>query len=354
MLVEIRLAMYSSTSGGALRPSWTAFLRRIAIRVSSSGGWTSVSSPHSNRLRSRSSRVTSRLGARSLEMTICLLALCSVLKVWKNSSWVPSLFSRNWMSSTSSTSTSRYRRRNPSCLPSRIMLMKSLVNSSELTYRTLRPVVEALRVVADGVQQVGLAQPGVAVDEQRVVRLGGRLGDGDGGGVREPVARPDDERLERVLRVQPGRRAGRGGWSCWLPARCRWLARRLPPGWSWARRVRRASPGAPARSLPRRGPRVPARATGGAWCGPVPSAADPLIAAGSPGLGQGVVPAGPASAAGRPRQGGSASSGGGCGGALGPRPVRVALPASGSMHRQRRARCPAAARAAVTVGSGRR
>ena len=133
MLVEIRLAMYSSASGGAFSPSWTAFLRRIAMRVSSSGGCTSVIRPHSNRLRSRSSRVTSRLGARSLEITICLLALCSVLKVWKNSSWVPSLFSRNWMSSTSSTSTSRYRRRNPSCLPSLIMLMKSLVNSSELT-----------------------------------------------------------------------------------------------------------------------------------------------------------------------------------------------------------------------------
>jgi hypothetical protein len=40
-------------------------------------------------------------------MTICLLALCSVLKVWKNSSWVPSLCSRNWMSSTSRMSTSR-------------------------------------------------------------------------------------------------------------------------------------------------------------------------------------------------------------------------------------------------------
>src|SRR5215831_9932814 len=36
MLVEIRLAMYSSASGGALSPSWTAFLRRIAMRVSSS------------------------------------------------------------------------------------------------------------------------------------------------------------------------------------------------------------------------------------------------------------------------------------------------------------------------------
>ena len=107
MLVEIRLAMYSSTSGGAARPSWTAFFRRIAMRVSSSGGWTSVISPHSNRLRSRSSSVTSCLGGRSLEMTICLLALWSVLKVWKNSSCVCSLPSRNWMSSTSRMSMAR-------------------------------------------------------------------------------------------------------------------------------------------------------------------------------------------------------------------------------------------------------
>ena len=107
MLVEILLAMNSSTSGGAASRSWAAFLRRIAMRVSSSGGWTSVIRPHSNRLRSRSSSVTSCLGGRSLEMTICLLALCSVLNVWKNSSCVCSLFSRNWMSSTSRMSTSR-------------------------------------------------------------------------------------------------------------------------------------------------------------------------------------------------------------------------------------------------------
>ena len=68
--------------------------------------------------------------------------------------------------------------------------------------------VEVLRVVADRVQQVRLAQPRVAVDEQRVVGLGRRLGDGDGRGVREPVGRADDERLEQVLRVQ-ARRLGR-------------------------------------------------------------------------------------------------------------------------------------------------
>ena len=99
--------MNSSTSGGAVIRSVAAFLRRIAIRVSRSGGCTSVIRPHSNRLRSRSSSASSRLGARSEVITICLFALCSVLNVWKNSSWVWILPSRNWMSSISSTSTSR-------------------------------------------------------------------------------------------------------------------------------------------------------------------------------------------------------------------------------------------------------
>ena len=48
------------------------FLRRIAIRVSRSGGWMSVMSPHSNRERSRASRVAISRGGRSDEMTIWL------------------------------------------------------------------------------------------------------------------------------------------------------------------------------------------------------------------------------------------------------------------------------------------
>ncbi|CAB4910465.1 unannotated protein [freshwater metagenome] len=77
------------------------------MRVSRSGAWTSVIRPHSKRVRSRSSRVVSFFGGRSEVMTICLLALCSVLKVWKNSSWVRSARSRNWMSSISRKSMSR-------------------------------------------------------------------------------------------------------------------------------------------------------------------------------------------------------------------------------------------------------
>ena len=53
--------------------------------------------------------------------------------------------------------------------------------------------VQALGVVAHGVQEVGLAQAGAAVDEQRVVGLGRGLGDGDGSGIGKAVARTDDE-----------------------------------------------------------------------------------------------------------------------------------------------------------------
>ena len=75
MLVEILLAIYSKTSSGAFKRSCAAFLRKIAIRVSNSGGWISVIKPHSNRERSRSSNVANCFGGRSLEITICLLAL---------------------------------------------------------------------------------------------------------------------------------------------------------------------------------------------------------------------------------------------------------------------------------------
>ena len=76
-------------------------------------------------------------------------------------------------------------------------------------------------VVADGLQEVGLAEAGVAVDEQRVVLAGGRLGDGERGGVGEPVGRPDDEGLEGVPGVDVLHRQGAGAhaperrWRCW-------------------------------------------------------------------------------------------------------------------------------------------
>ena len=87
-----------------------------------------------------------------------------------------------------------------------------------------------MRVVADGVEQVGLAEPGVAVDEERVVRLRRRLGDGDRGGMGEAVGLADDEVVERVLRVQAR-----------VAARERRMRHRasLAIGWRMARRGRR-------------------------------------------------------------------------------------------------------------------
>ena len=67
--------------------------------------------------------------------------------------------------------------------------------------------VVLLDVVADRVEQVGLAEPGRPVDEQRVVRPCRRLGDGEGSRMGEAVRRPRDERLELVARVQIGRSA---------------------------------------------------------------------------------------------------------------------------------------------------
>ena len=54
--------------------------------------------------------------------------------------------------------------------------------------------------VADGQQQVGLAEPGVSVDEQRVVGLARILGHGGGGRVGEAVGVADDEVVEGIAR----------------------------------------------------------------------------------------------------------------------------------------------------------
>ena len=66
MFVETRQAMNVSTSGSPTSiPSFLTFLRRIAMRVSRSGGWMSVIRPHSKRERSRSSSVAMSRGGRS-------------------------------------------------------------------------------------------------------------------------------------------------------------------------------------------------------------------------------------------------------------------------------------------------
>ncbi len=59
--------------------------------------------------------------------------------------------------------------------------------------------------MTDRVEQVRLTEPRVAINKQRIVRLGRCLGDGHRRRVWEPVAVADDERLEDVPGVQPRR-----------------------------------------------------------------------------------------------------------------------------------------------------
>ena len=90
------LAIKRRTSSGTDRLSISAFLRKIAIRVSKSGLCISAIRPHSKRERKRSSKVSISLGGRSLEIIICLFASCrsEELRVGKEcrswcSSWRP-------------------------------------------------------------------------------------------------------------------------------------------------------------------------------------------------------------------------------------------------------------------------
>ena len=88
----------------------------------------------------------------------------------------------------------------------------------------------ALYVVADGVHEMGLAHADAAVEEERVVGLGGALGDGLGGGHGELVAAADDEGVELVARVELGGGVpveagllGRGGgWAGWRAGAGAW------------------------------------------------------------------------------------------------------------------------------------
>ena len=57
-------------------------------------------------------------------------------------------------------------------------------------------------LVADSVHQVSLAQAGLTVNEERVVCVARRVGDGDRGGAGHAVAVAHDERIEGVLLVQ--------------------------------------------------------------------------------------------------------------------------------------------------------
>jgi hypothetical protein len=71
--------------------------------------------------------------------------------------------------------------------------MNSLVNFSEERYMTFTEGAALGDVLADGLHEVGLAEADAAVDEEGIVSAGGRLGDGEGGGMGELVVHADDE-----------------------------------------------------------------------------------------------------------------------------------------------------------------
>jgi hypothetical protein len=66
--------------------------------------------------------------------------------------------------------------------------------------------------VRDGVHQVGLAEAGRTVDEERIIIVSGLLRDGERGAVGHLVLRTHDEMIEGVGRLdRRSRRGGRGG-----------------------------------------------------------------------------------------------------------------------------------------------
>ena len=215
MLVWIREAMNSSTSAGAESRSAAAFLRRIAIRVSRSGGWTSVSRPHSKRLRSRSSSWVEPLG-RPVGADHDLL-----VGVVQRVEGVEELLLRLLLALEEldvvdqehvDVAVAALQGGGVGVLDRVDHVVGERLGGD---VADLRAGPQVAHVVADRVQQVGLAESGVAVHQQRVVGLAGRLGDGDGGGVGEPVGGPDHEGLEGVARVQravrdPGGQRGAG------------------------------------------------------------------------------------------------------------------------------------------------
>ncbi len=62
------------------------------------------------------------------------------------------------------------------------------------------------QIVGDRTEQVSLAEPWGSVEKERVIGLRGRLGDGEGRSVGQPVALSDHETVECVIGVELDRR----------------------------------------------------------------------------------------------------------------------------------------------------
>jgi hypothetical protein len=58
-------------------------------------------------------------------------------------------------------------------------------------------------VISNGVKEVSLSETNASVDEQGVVVFSREVGYGQGGGMSELIARPNDEGLKGIARVEP-------------------------------------------------------------------------------------------------------------------------------------------------------
>ena len=207
MLLTTLRAMNSMTSDVIGTAPSSALARRIAIRVSRSGAVRSAIRPHSNRLRSRSSRVRIAFGGRSERQDDLLAVLVDRVERVEELFLGPLLVGDE-------LDVVDEEQVDPPVAGPELVDLALLDRGDELVGELLArrvddPLARELgdHLVADGVHQVGLAEADAAVQEERVVGVAGALGDRQARGVGEAVGRPDDEVGERVARVEVGRAA---------------------------------------------------------------------------------------------------------------------------------------------------
>ncbi len=227
------------------------------MRVSRSGGWTSTHSPHRNRLTSRSSSPESSCGGRSDAIAICLAAGVEVVERVEE-------LGLGLLALGEELDVVHEQDVHLAVALAEPVALALADRLDELGHELLGrhvldpdPRVEPVHVVTDRDQEVGLAQTHAAVDEQRVVRRGGRrLGDGHGRGVGEPVdwARARTRRTCSWGTADRARRPGaagarrRGAGPARVPRARRWPSRTRAVGTA-GRRPGRRSPSSTSNSI---------------------------------------------------------------------------------------------------------
>ena len=179
------------------------------MRVSRSGAVRSAIRPHSNRLRSRSSRVRIAFGGRSRAQDDLLAVLVDRVERVEELLLGPLLVGDE-------LDVVDEEQVDPAVAGPELVDLALLDRGDELVRELLgRRVDDALArelgddLVADRVHQVGLAEAHAAVQEQRVVGVARALRDRQARRVGEAVGRADDEVRERVAGVDVGRRRPR-------------------------------------------------------------------------------------------------------------------------------------------------